>query len=78
MDVFRDWILIMCLLFVPEEEELYLLETLVVFSVIFCSFLLIFCGIMLLFSSSTLKVCLTVDCIKFVQFVFSFYSAYWL
>ena len=39
MDVFRDRILsTLCLLFVPEEEELYLLETLDVFSVIFCSF----------------------------------------
>ena len=35
----RDRILsTLCLLFVPEEEELYLLETLDVFSVIFCSF----------------------------------------
>ena len=39
MDVFRDRILsTLCLLFVPEEEELYLLETLDVFSVIICSF----------------------------------------
>ena len=36
MDVFRDRILsTLCLLFVPEEEELYLLETLDVF---FCEF----------------------------------------
>ena len=39
MDVFRDRILsTLCLLFVPEEGELYLLETLDVFSVILCSF----------------------------------------
>ena len=38
MDVFRDRILsTLCLLFVPEEGELYLLETLDVFSVILCS-----------------------------------------
>ena len=39
LPVFKDPILsTLCLLFVPEEEELYLLETLVVLSVILCSF----------------------------------------
>ena len=39
LPVFKDPILsTLCLFFVPEEEELYLLETLVVFSVILCSF----------------------------------------
>ena len=38
-----------CLLFVPEEEELYLFEK---FGCYFCDFVfLLFCGIMLLFSS---------------------------
>ena len=38
LPVFKDPILsTLCLLFVPEEEELYLLETLVVFYVILCS-----------------------------------------
>ena len=37
--VFKDPILsTLCLLFVPEEEELYLLKTLVVFFMILCSF----------------------------------------
>ena len=37
--VFKDPILsTLCLLFVPDEEELYLLETLVVLYVILCSF----------------------------------------
>ena len=56
MDVFSDRILsTLCLLFVPEEEELYLLETLDFFLWICVVSLLIFCGIMLLFSSLTLK-----------------------
>ena len=39
LPVFKDPILsTLCLLFVPEEEELYLLETLVVLYVILCSF----------------------------------------
>ena len=79
MDVFRDRILsTLCLLFVPEEEELYLLETLDVFSVIFCSFSVDLLWNNVAVFQFNVKVCLNVDCIKFVQFVFSFYLAYWL
>ena len=39
LQVFKDPKLsTLCLLFVPEEEELYLLETLAVLSVVLCNF----------------------------------------
>ena len=56
------------LLFVPEEEELYLLETLIFFSVILCSFSVLLNNVAVFQFNVSLP-----HCIRFVQFVFSFY-----
>ena len=47
-----------------------------IFSVILCSFSVDLLWNNVAVFQFNVKVCLTVDCIKFVQFVFSFYLAY--
>ena len=70
LPVFKDPILsTLCLVFVPEEEELYLLETLVVLSVILCSFSDLWNNVAVFQFNVSLPHC---NC-KFVQFVFSLF-----
>ena len=56
------------LLFVPEEEELYLFEMFFFFSVNLCSFSVLWNNVAVFQFNVSLP-----HCIKFVQFVFSFY-----